>query len=54
MPGRFPPGSTSPMTASPALRVGVGGALYPEWDVYNNRYRPEWCRVIDFPADGRR
>jgi len=29
--------------------VGVGGALYPEWDVHNNRYRPEWCRVIDFP-----
>ncbi len=27
----------------------MGGALYPEWDVYNNRYRPEWCRVIDFP-----
>jgi Mg-chelatase subunit ChlD len=29
--------------------VGVGGALYPEWDVHNNRYRPEHCRVIDFP-----
>jgi nitric oxide reductase NorD protein len=29
--------------------VCVGGALYPEWDVYNNRYRPQWCRVIDFP-----
>jgi nitric oxide reductase activation protein len=28
---------------------GVGGALYPEWDVYKNRYHPEWCRVIDFP-----
>ena len=27
----------------------MGGALYPEWDVHNNRYRPEWCRVIDFP-----
>jgi nitric oxide reductase activation protein len=33
----------------PGAAVGVGGALYPEWDVYNNRYRPEWCRVIDFP-----
>jgi nitric oxide reductase NorD protein len=29
--------------------VGVGGALYPEWDVYNDRYRPDWCRVLDFP-----
>jgi Mg-chelatase subunit ChlD len=34
---------------TPGSSVGVGGALYPEWDVYNNRYRPEWCRVIDFP-----
>jgi Mg-chelatase subunit ChlD len=33
----------------PASAVGVGGALYPEWDVHNNRYRPKWCRVIDFP-----
>ena len=33
----------------PGGAVGVGGALYPEWDVYNQRYRPEWCRVIDFP-----
>jgi nitric oxide reductase activation protein len=27
----------------------VGGALYPEWDVHNNRYKPEHCRVIEFP-----
>jgi Mg-chelatase subunit ChlD len=33
----------------PAAAVGVGGALYPEWDVYRSRYRPEWCRVIEFP-----
>ena len=33
----------------PGAAVGVGGALYPEWDVHNNRYRAEWCRVIDFP-----
>jgi len=33
----------------PSAAVGVGGALYPEWDVYRNRYRPQWCRVIDFP-----
>ena len=34
---------------SPGSSVGVGGALYPEWDVHNGRYRPEHCRVIDFP-----
>ncbi|GAB2659473.1 nitric oxide reductase activation protein NorD [Nocardia goodfellowii] len=33
----------------PGAAVGVGGALHPEWDVHNNRYRPEWCRVVDFP-----
>ncbi|WP_280268858.1 nitric oxide reductase activation protein NorD [Nocardia wallacei] len=33
----------------PGAAVGVGGALYPEWDVHHNRYRPQWCRVIDFP-----
>lgn len=33
----------------PGAAVGVGGALYPEWDVHHHRYRPEWCRVIDFP-----
>lgn len=33
----------------PGAAVGVGGARYPEWDVFNNRYRPDWCRVIDFP-----
>jgi Mg-chelatase subunit ChlD len=43
VPLRFTTGGT------PGSAVGVGGALYPEWDVHNNRYRPEWCRVIDFP-----
>ena len=33
----------------PGAALGVGGALYPEWDVHHNRYKPEWCRVIDFP-----
>lgn len=33
----------------PGAAVGVGGALHPEWDVFNNRYKPDWCRVIDFP-----
>jgi Mg-chelatase subunit ChlD len=35
---------------TPGSAVGVGGALYPEWDVRNHRYRPEHCRVIDFPV----
>jgi Mg-chelatase subunit ChlD len=33
----------------PGAAVGVGGALYPEWDVFNHRYKADWCRVIDFP-----
>ncbi len=33
----------------PGAALGVGGARYPEWDVHHNRYRPQWCRVIDFP-----
>ncbi|QRY53006.1 nitric oxide reductase activation protein NorD [Mycolicibacterium septicum] len=33
----------------PDVAVSVGGALYPEWDTHNDRYRPQWCRVIDFP-----
>jgi Mg-chelatase subunit ChlD len=43
IPLRFTTGGT------PGSAVGVGGAFYPEWDVHNNRYRPKWCRVIDFP-----
>jgi len=34
----------------PGAAVGVGGARHPEWDVYGNRYRPDWCRVIDYPV----
>jgi Mg-chelatase subunit ChlD len=34
---------------TPGKAAGMGGALYPEWDVYRNRYKPEHCRVIDFP-----
>ncbi len=33
----------------PGEAIGVGGALLPEWDVHRDRYRPDWCRVIDFP-----
>ena len=36
----------------PGAALGVGGALYPEWDVFNDRYKPDWCRVIDFPLTG--
>jgi nitric oxide reductase NorD protein len=32
----------------PGPAGGVGGALYPEWNVHKNEYRPEWCRVLDF------
>ena len=34
---------------APGPAGGIGGALYPEWDVHKSRYRPEWCRVIEFP-----
>ncbi|MEV0111387.1 VWA domain-containing protein [Nocardia sp. NPDC050799] len=33
----------------PGAVAGIGGAWYPEWDVHDNRYWPEWCRVLDFP-----
>ena len=33
----------------PGAALGVNGALHPEWDVFADRYRPDWCRVIDFP-----
>lgn len=33
----------------PGAALGVVGALHPEWDVFKNRYRPDWCRVIEFP-----
>lgn len=39
--------------AKPGAAVGVGGALHPEWDVYHDRYRPDWCRVIDYPLTTR-
>jgi Mg-chelatase subunit ChlD len=37
----------------PGATVGVGGALHPEWDVFKSRYRPDWCRVIDYPMTTR-
>lgn len=33
----------------PSAISGIRGALHPEWDVHANRYRPNWCRVIEFP-----
>lgn len=33
----------------PGVGLAVGGAMYPEWDVFGDRYRKDWCRVIDFP-----
>lgn len=33
----------------PGAALSVGGAMYPEWDVFGDRYRENWCRVIDFP-----
>ncbi len=33
----------------PGVAAGVGGALYPEWDVHSAAYRPAWCRVLEFP-----
>ena len=29
--------------------AALGGGRYPEWDVHRNRYRPDWCRVLDVP-----
>ena len=34
----------------PGAALSIGGALYPEWDVFGGRYREDWCRVIDFPV----
>ncbi|MDG4668520.1 VWA domain-containing protein [Mycobacterium sp. 236(2023)] len=34
----------------PGAAVDVGGALHPEWNAFTHRYRPDWCRVIDFPV----
>jgi nitric oxide reductase NorD protein len=33
----------------PGAALTVGGALYPEWNVFGDRYRENWCRVIDYP-----
>ncbi|MBU9762456.1 VWA domain-containing protein [Mycobacterium sp. TNTM28] len=33
----------------PGAALTVGGALYPEWDAFGDRYREDWCRVIGYP-----
>lgn len=35
---------------TPGAAIGIGGAWYPEWDVFGGRYRPDWCRVVEFPV----
>jgi nitric oxide reductase NorD protein len=35
-------------TNDPGATLGISGTLHPEWDVFANRYRPDWCRVVDF------
>jgi hypothetical protein len=49
--------ATSPVR-TPALAEGrgpgPGNTTYPEWDVHQGRYRPEWCTVVSVdptPAD---
>lgn len=36
--------------ATPGTAVGIRGTLHPEWDVHGNRYRADWCRVVEFPV----
>lgn len=33
----------------PGTTLGVGINLHPEWDVHKQSYRPDWCRVIEYP-----
>ncbi|SPM36206.1 Nitric oxide reductase activation protein, partial [Mycobacterium rhizamassiliense] len=35
--------------SKPASALGVGAALHPEWDVFAGLYRPDWCRVFEYP-----
>ena len=38
----------------PGAALGVGGALYPEWDVHNSRYRPAMVPSHRLSPHGRR
>ena len=33
----------------PGTTPTVGINLHPEWDVHKQDYRPDWCRVIEYP-----
>lgn len=37
----------------PGTICGLRGTLHPEWDVHAERYRPDWCRVLEFPLTAR-
>lgn len=37
--------STASTVADDGAHVRAGGATYPEWDVSQKRYRPDWCTV---------
>jgi nitric oxide reductase NorD protein len=48
--------TTGGMTVSDAESPGgVREYVYPEWDVYRRRYRPQWCTVVELsPESGKR
>lgn len=33
----------------PGAAGSIAGVLYPEWDTHKSRYKPDWCRVLEFP-----
>jgi hypothetical protein len=35
--------------AGAAAATESAGATYPEWDLHRNRYRPDWCTVVETP-----
>ncbi len=48
---RPPPARIRRADGRPRDAAGVSGALYPEWDVHRERYRTDWCRVVDYPFE---
>jgi nitric oxide reductase NorD protein len=42
-----------PENGEPSAVLGVGAVTYPEWDIFSGRYRPDWCRVLDYPMTCR-
>jgi nitric oxide reductase NorD protein len=45
--------ASRPDNGEPSAVLGVGAALYPEWDAFSGRYRPDWCRVRNYPITDR-